>query len=227
MTKNPEKDLRQELKFLIPAEDRYRALCWIWHSDAGFYREYPDRQVNNIYFDSYNYDAYGENLSGTTSRKKIRYRWYGLSLTPTVGAMELKYKRNYFNWKRVHKINEIIFCENASWHSIRRELMLQLPRELCHHLQQSPVPVLVNRYQRSYFRSRENGTRITLDTGLSFYKQGRVSPNFTRKISLLSNIILEVKFPIHLKNQVLELMSGFPFPLSRCSKYCVGVRAIG
>jgi len=227
MTNSLKKDLRQELKYVVPAEDRHRALHWIWHSHTGFYREYPDRQVNNIYFDSHNRDAYWENLSGTTSRKKIRYRWYGLSPVPTIGAMELKYRRNHFNWKQVHKVNEINFPENASWDSIRHELMLRLPTELRHHLHLSPVPVLVNRYQRNYFRSRESDIRITVDTGLSFHRQGRVSPNFTRKVSLLNNIILEVKFPIHLKNQVLELMSGFPFPISRCSKYCVGVRAIG
>tara|TARA_B100000315_G_scaffold46814_1_gene41586 strand:- start:306 stop:992 length:687 start_codon:yes stop_codon:yes gene_type:complete len=226
MPKSVAKDVRQELKFVIPAEDHHRALHWIRHNDAFFYREYPDRQVNNIYFDSRNYDAYWDNLSGISSRKKTRYRWYGLSPIPTAGAIELKYKRNYFNWKWVYKINEISFRENASWHSIRRELMSRLPAELCHHLHENPVPVLINRYQRGYFRSRESDIRITLDTGLIFYKQGRVLPNFTRKVSVLNNIILEVKFPTHWKSKALELMSGCPFPVNRCSKYCAGVQAI-
>lgn len=226
MSKSPEKNLRQELKFVIPAGDRHLALHWIQHSDAFFYREYPERQVNNIYFDSYDRDAYLDNLSGTTSRKKTRYRWYGSSSTPVAGALELKYKRNYLNWKWIHKVNETFFFKNASWNSVRRELMSLTPPDMRHHLHENPVPVLINRYQRNYFRSRENDIRATLDTELSFYKQSRSVPNFTRKVSLQSKIILEIKFPVQLKARVAKLMFGFPFPVSRCSKYCIGVQAI-
>jgi SPX domain protein involved in polyphosphate accumulation len=226
MSKKPWKELRQEVKYVIPADNHHRALNWIWHNDACFYKEYPDRQVNNIYFDSHNHDAYWDNLAGTSSRKKTRYRWYGLSLTPIAGALELKYKRNSFNWKWVYKINEVIFRKNASWHSIRRELTSHLPAELGHHLHENPMPVLINRYQRSYFRSRESDIRITLDTGLIFFKQGRILPNFVHKVSLLNKNILELKFPTHSKSNALELMSACPFPMSRCSKYITGVQAI-
>ncbi len=226
MAKGLEQGLRQELKFVIPAEDRCRALHWIRNSDACFYREYPERQVNNIYFDSYDLDSYLDNLSGTTSRKKTRYRWYGPSSTPVSGALELKYKRNYLNWKWAHNINEAVYVENASWNWVRRELMSRVPPDLRRHLHENPVPVLINRYQRSYFRSREDDIRVTLDTELSFYKQGRLAPNFTRKVSLKSNIVLEVKYPVHMKPRVAKLMFGFPFPVSRCSKYCVGVQAV-
>ena len=105
--------------------------------------------------------------------------------------------------------------------------MFRVPPDLRRHLHENPVPVLINRYQRSYFRSREDDIRVTLDIELSFYRQGRLAPNFTRKVSVFDKAILEVKFPIKLKARVLSLMSGFPFPVSRCSKYCVGVQAIG
>jgi len=226
MFKNKEKGLRQELKFVLPARDHDRALCWIRHNQACFYKEYPDRKINNIYFDTYGHDAYWENLSGISSRKKTRYRWYGASPFPVAGAMELKYKRNQFNWKHTYKIDEIIFNENASWYSIRCELISYLPPELCRHLHENPVPAIVNRYQRCYFRSRENNIRITLDNKLCFHKQDRAYPNFTGRVSLLDNIILEIKFPVHLKSQVSAIMRDFPFSVSRCSKYCIGVSLV-
>jgi SPX domain protein involved in polyphosphate accumulation len=226
MLKNIEKGLRQEIKFVLPAGDRDRALSWIRHSQECFFKEYPERKINNIYFDTYDHDAYWENLSGISSRKKTRYRWYGASLYPVAGAMELKYKRNQLNWKDIYKIDEIVFKKNASWHSIRCELISHLPPELSRHLHGNPMPAIVNRYQRIYFRSRENNIRITLDNKICFYKQGRAYPNFTGRASLLDNIILEVKFPVDLKNQVSAIMRNFPFTVSRCSKYCTGVSLV-
>ena len=38
---------------------------------------YKSRIVNNIYFDNLSYDAFKANLFGSSSRLKIRYRWYG------------------------------------------------------------------------------------------------------------------------------------------------------
>jgi SPX domain protein involved in polyphosphate accumulation len=226
MSKTQPEDLRQELKFVIPAEDRHRALHQIRTNDGFFCKQYPDRQVNNIYFDSHDYDAYWDNLSGVSTRRKTRYRWYGSSLVPTAGAMEQKFRRNHLNWKQLNKVQESIARENDSWFSIRRKLISCLPRELSHHLYENPVPVLVNRYQRSYFISRESDIRITLDTELTFHKQGNILPNFTRKVSLSNYIILEIKFPVRSKDKYLKLMPRFPFPVSRCSKYCIGVQAI-
>lgn len=221
------KELRKELKFIVPAEGYHRAIHWIRHNSACFFKEYPDRQVNNIYFDSFNYDSYKENLAGISSRKKIRYRWYGPSITPIAGALELKYRHNQCNWKLICKINEMSCHESDSWQFIRRELMSRLHPKFKHHLHQKPMPALVNRYQRAYFRSRENNIRITLNSGLTFYKQGYISANFNRGVSLADKNILEIKFPVHLNNDALELMSNFPFSVSRSSKYCVGIRTGG
>ena len=217
------KDFRQELKYVVPAKSYHRALHWILHNSAHFYMEYPDRQVNSIYFDSYNYDAYKDNLAGIASRKKIRYRWYGDSLFPVQGALEFKYKRNHLCKKVICKVKDIDIQENASWSSIRRDIMDRLPDDVCHHLNRNPLSALINRYQRAYFRSKQSDIRITLDSTLIFHKQGGTFPNYTRKIHLPDMNILEIKFPSDFRNNVLEIMSDFQFPVARFSKYCVGI----
>jgi hypothetical protein len=69
MTKNLRIDLRQELKYFVSAKNYHSALHWILHSSSYFYKEHPDRQVNSIYFDSHDYDAYKDNLAGIATRK--------------------------------------------------------------------------------------------------------------------------------------------------------------
>ena len=38
---------------------------------------YHKRQINNIYFDDIQFNAYHQNIEGLSQRKKYRLRWYG------------------------------------------------------------------------------------------------------------------------------------------------------
>ena len=221
----PQNEFRHELKFMIPVDSYHRAFYWIAHSSAHFYKEFPDRQVNSIYFDSFNYDAYMDNLSGISTRKKIRYRWYGSSPSPKDGALEFKNKRNHLINKKIYKVNDTSFHRSTSWGGVRRDIMNRISRKVSHQLNEYPVPALINRYQRAYFRSRRSDIRITLDTSLVFYAQGGVSPNYTNKVDLSDMNILEIKFPPTARENVLDLMRDFQFPVTRFSKYCVGILA--
>ena len=44
---------------------------------AGLSKIYPDRQINNIYFDTPGLTTYKENVMGIANRDKYRVRWYG------------------------------------------------------------------------------------------------------------------------------------------------------
>jgi len=44
---------------------------------ASFRKIHPDRQVNNIYFDTIDLTTYKDNVIGIADRKKFRVRWYG------------------------------------------------------------------------------------------------------------------------------------------------------
>ena len=88
------KNARYEIKFVANELELNKILNWINNHSAKFVSSYPNRQVNNIYFDTYNYSCYEENLSGASSRAKVRYRWYGASQFPEKGVLEVKLKRN-------------------------------------------------------------------------------------------------------------------------------------
>ena len=92
-------DARLEIKFASYDVHKPELLKWIASHPARFKTPYPDRKVNNVYFDTYGYDGFVQNLSGGSSRIKVRYRWYGDSVVPAPGTLEVKCKRNYFGWK--------------------------------------------------------------------------------------------------------------------------------
>lgn len=89
------KDARQEIKFVTNHYNFDKIITWIKMNSYGFIKSYEDRWINNIYFDSYNYDFYAANLSGQSSRSKLRYRWYGQHKYPTEGRLEVKNRRNF------------------------------------------------------------------------------------------------------------------------------------
>lgn len=70
--KVPEK-ARQEIKFVSYEVNYALVKHWVRMHSAGFTSPYPDRWVNNVYFDTYEGAAYSENLSGSSARTKIRY----------------------------------------------------------------------------------------------------------------------------------------------------------
>ena len=70
-------DYRSEIKFVCYQQNYFLLKNWIKLHKFNFFKEYDDRNVNNIYFDSFNYKAFNDNLIGLPSRLKVRYRWYG------------------------------------------------------------------------------------------------------------------------------------------------------
>ena len=100
---------RIETKYII--EDIYKneILSWIKLNKSMFIIPYPDRCVNNIYFDDYDYSIFSQNVSGISERYKVRYRWYGESDILQKGFLEIKCKRNQFGWKLRFAVNEIPF----------------------------------------------------------------------------------------------------------------------
>lgn len=218
---------RYELKFVGRSSEHQRLRGWLRTNDAGFRSAYPDRIVNNIYFDSYDYQAYGQNLSGASQRTKLRYRWYGESVTPDAGEIELKCKRNFFGWKLRSTVAEPPYRAGDSWTQIRRRMMAQVDPEARHWLGEHPFPVLINRYLREYFVSADERIRATIDIGLVIYDQRyKPVPNLTRRANLAPTIVVEIKFARSDQAYASEIIQGIPIRVSRHSKYMIGVAAI-
>ena len=118
--------LRYEVKFVAHASERPTIFQWVRGHWAGFHRPYPDRRVNNVYFDSYELSAFHENLSGTSRRSKVRWRWYGEDATPDRGTLEVKRRRGGLGWKLSYRTDGVDL-EHASWGEARRAIRRRRP----------------------------------------------------------------------------------------------------
>ena len=218
---------RVEIKYLAPEVEYNRLLHWVQHHPHGFVIHYPDRIINNVYFDSQNYGSFWETLSGFSSRAKIRYRWYGESFFPKEGTLEFKNRKNQYTWKDSYKLSTNILTESADWKTFFNKLTGSLPHEARCRLQENPVPILINRYKRSYFINRDHTIRITLDKEIKVFDQRySPSPNFTRTGIFPHNVVLELKFAEKNRERVSQIFWDIPVNMSRNSKYVSGVRGI-
>ena len=218
---------RLETKYTAPELEYHRLLHWVKHHPHGFFVHYPDRIVNNIYFDSQDYSSFWETLSGFSSRTKVRYRWYGKSIFPKEGTLEFKNRKNQYTWKDSYKLSQDILNKNTNWETFFKRLKGALSHEACCRFQENPAPILINCYKRNYFINRDHTIRITIDTGLKIFDQRySSSPNLTRKAFLPSLVILELKFSEEKRELVSQVFRDMPVSMSRNSKYVFGVRGI-
>ncbi len=227
MTGRVPEDTRYEIKFVAYETCLHRVLSWVKAHWAVFRSPYPDRWVNSIYFDSHDYFAFKENLSGASSRLKVRYRWYGDSNRPAPGVLELKCKRNYFGWKHHYLAASPVYEEGDRWPEIQRRIMAQIPDEGRMWMRHYPFPVFINQYYRRYFLSRDGRVRLTIDTRQNVWDQRYgTRPNFSRKVNLPKTLVMELKFDRREQQYASSIIQGVPIRVSRNSKYIIGVRSM-
>jgi len=218
---------RLEIKFCAYEFQVHTLLNWLNMHPACFFMPFPDRQVNNIYFDMHNYHAFAENLSGASSRTKVRYRWYGESIDPDIGALEIKCKRNYFGWKHRYPISEPPYKAGYSLKDIQQALLEQLPPDGKSWLNASPFAVIINRYDRKYFLSSDGKIRVTMDTKQAVWDQRLKSyPNFEHRANIPPALVVEVKFARNDRELASQVLENIPLRVSRYSKYINGIRAV-
>lgn len=218
---------RLEIKFTANESEVDTLRQWLKLHWAGFYTPFPERWVNNVYFDTYEYLAYSENLSGASARTKVRYRWYGQHDHPQNGTLEIKCKRNYFGWKLRFKAESVPASDHSSWKDIQKNLVQQLDPEAKLWLESNPQPVMLNRYFREYYVSRDNKIRATIDTRQRVFDQRyKRHPNIKYAANLPKTLVLEVKFDRRDRDIAAHIVQGLPLRISRNSKYMIAVQSI-
>ncbi|MBT8423328.1 MAG: polyphosphate polymerase domain-containing protein [Gammaproteobacteria bacterium] len=219
---------RHEIKFAAYSVEYERVRHWLRMHPAGFVSPYPDRRVNNVYFDNYDYRAYAENLAGVSERSKLRYRWYGDSPGPDSGSLEVKQKRNHFGWKLRFPVANPPWQAQRTWSEVRSALREQLPENGRLWLDQNPLPIMLNRYERKYFVSGDSRIRATIDTRQRVFDQRYGAlPNFSRQAVMQDTLVVEFKFARADRQDVVAMLRGFPLRIGRHSKFMNAVRAIG
>lgn len=220
-------DARHEVKFAAYMVDYSALRHWLHMHPAGFVTPFAERQVNNLYFDTWDYRAYAENLAGVSRRSKVRYRWYGCVEGPAAGALEVKQKRNHFGFKQRFAVEQAPYAPGDTWAQIRASMREQLAAGGRLWLDQNPLNVMLNRYQREYFVTADGKIRATIDTRQRIFDQrsGNV-PNFSRLAITQDTLVVEFKFAREDRQLAVKLLADVPLRAGRHSKYMNAVRAI-
>ncbi len=87
-------------------------------------------------------------------------------------------------------------------------------------------PVLVNRYRRKYWCSRDERYRLTLDHKLWFSKFSAFRGQFLQQAAENANVIVEVKYDPEADDYFPAISNRFAFRQSRSSKYVSGMEHI-
>ena len=220
-------NLRYELRCTVEPSRLGELLNWIALHRAGFRTAYPDRTVNNVYFDTLLLSGFTQNLAGISRRKKFRLRWYGQTCSPDGGMFEIKERVNQMGSKERHPVTLSDNLPSLTLRQVAREVAAQLPEHARMQFQASSEPVLINRYSRRYFVSFDGQVRVTIDRDLSFYDQRhRKSACVKFPANVPDLLIMECKFAAIDGARTRRQLGGLPGRSARCSKYMMGLMSM-
>ena len=213
---------RFERKFIASIKDLpevyYRLKCHPFMFRPVFY----PRIVNNIYFDTPEFDFLYDNLSGIANRHKIRVRWYG-EMPESMAVLEKKIKKGHLGKKESRKIGKIrISHENLSIDSLKEiEKKVNRYYGIFHS---KLLPVLFNSYKREYFQSEDKKFRMTIDSNLQ-YRRILLNKNYSLPFKE-NSIIIEIKYDEPYERESDHLHDILPFRLTKNSKYVKGMQLL-
>jgi hypothetical protein len=226
--------MRQEKKYTFSITNLSEVKKNIQDSVNSISKSYEDRYVNSLYFDSYDYLNYEENLGGLSNRSKARLRWYSkkpfLNIDKETNMyFEIKIKRNLFGSKLIHKFkfsNDTILFDNYSIINYLRKI---LPLSFLPYIDHCSIMSLGVSYEREYFETYTKNLRLTIDKNIKF-----IRPNFFDVFNFkeietynLDYGVLELKFLKNMSNEVRNIMLDcVSISSGRHSKYSVGINLI-
>ena len=133
---------------------------------------HDSRDINNLYFDDYNFSSVSDNIEGLSFRKKYRVRWYGKTYKKSDKFLEIKFKKEFLNKKEKLDLGIIPFESNKLIDkfaiTITNNLLEQNSLNLYLEIKKR-IPTLLNSYKREYFYNSSEQIRITIDDNLNFF----------------------------------------------------------
>lgn len=207
--------MRFERKYRIDHLSKYAVEQAVKLHPAGFRKIFPNRQVNNIYFDTPDYQTGLQNIEGVNQRKKYRVRWYGKDLQAIKKPkFEIKIKQNELGTKQLVKLEDTQLNDLAR---ITNQINLQLQNRLL-----VLYPTLLNTYQRSYFGTADGKFRMTVDWDLQFYTLLHKTA-FSQYPLSQKGVVLELKYEETEDELANDIFKYLPFRQTKNSKYVTGL----
>ncbi|NLE44470.1 MAG: VTC domain-containing protein [Chloroflexi bacterium] len=220
---------RYEVKMPCPLHYLHGVSAWVRLDSAHWYAPYPQRQINNIYFDTPDCQNLNENLAGSSDRSKLRLRWYGSSLnTISRARLELKYREGAVIWKAIWPLDVTADLSGLSWSAVCRLLREAADVDARLLLNQPVFPALINSYRRRYYVTRDRTVRLTIDTDIkAYYQRSTNRPNLRRPVYVADHAVVELKAATDNLSyeRLAEVIGRFPLRPDRHSKYAQGMLA--
>jgi len=221
-------NLRHERKYFLTNIFYHQIERLVKINPASFSKPYQDRIINNVYFDTPGFDYYYENVEGVSVREKARIRWYGdgeKGLSKPV--LEYKNKIGLLGHKISFKLQPMTLSDSFSRKALQANLLASgVPRNFVDHFS-CLRPCLMNSYHRSYFLSKNQRARVTIDSNLSFRRfigNGKLFTQATAKRP--DAFVVEVKYAQDADELVKDMFAEFPFSVTKSSKYVQGMQAV-
>jgi len=213
---------RYETKFNVTQINYNQIKHVVMTHPALFSKIYNVRNVNNIYFDTFDLNSHVDNVEGERDRRKVRIRWYGdLFGICKQPKLELKNKQGLLGWKVRYGLDDFILNKEAFF-DYKKIIRSFPPNHEFHLLSRSLKPALLNTYKREYFLSKDGRYRITLDKKMKFYSINPISEHF-KSFTDEQKTIVELKYNQDDIEKVDKITQFFPFRLTKNSKYVVGI----
>ena len=209
--------MRYERKYKIESISPEVVRQVVMNHPASFKKIYPDRKVNNIYFDNPELTAYFDNVSGVANRQKLRVRWYGNDIFKIENPkLEIKIKSNLLGYKKSLPVDHFKLTD-----------LKALSKEISHKSNTYSIfqPTLINAYLRSYYGTTDRKFRITIDRNLQYFSLLNAK-KFTRFQIEDPSVILELKYDEHLDDDAEFILQNIPFRFSKSSKYVTGLNLL-
>lgn len=223
---NNSQPVRYERKFIVPIEDTGSIYYLLSEHPAIFNEIYHKRSINNIYFDSIDYQFYHENIAGIADRKKVRIRWYGDLYGTVKSCLEVKVKHGMTGYKHTYPLCSFDFTDQTNIKDIK---LVLLKSNIPEHIRQELFTLeiaLLNCYERRYFLSLDKKFRITVDSRLKYFRVDNYSNLSESFMTVDPNVILELKYDCEYDSYAHNISNQFPFRISRNSKYINGIQFI-
>lgn len=166
--------MRYEKKFTFENNQISWIRTSIRNSKFGFSTDYPSRQINSIYLDSFNYDDAQDNIAGLSKRYKVRLRWYSDINHFKLNSfndfkIEIKFRENAVGSKIVRDIElpeEILSSNQINIINHIRQQLSSKERPYLDHCTNFSLGVF---YKREYYRSKAMDIRATLDSHINYW----------------------------------------------------------
>jgi hypothetical protein len=218
-------DYRYERKFLISNVLNEHVKRVVLQHPTIFLEQFYRRNVNNIYFDTFNFKHYFDSVDGSTERIKVRIRWYGkLFGYIEKPVLEFKIKRGLLGKKLSIAIHPFTLDHNCSFQNVFNNLTYSEFYDLVDI--KSLIPTLINQYSRNYYLSSCGNFRITIDSSMKYFLVSDIVTAPFLKITDNNSIILELKYDANNDYSSDRISNFFPFRMTKISKYVTGLNKL-